>query len=324
MEQFEKIMERLKPELDAMNENIARSLATGNGMMNTIVTQYLQTKGKQIRPLMVLLAAKMFGGVTPKVIDAAASIEMLHNATLIHDDVVDETDRRRGAPTLNFRWGNHIAVLVGDYFVTTSLAAGIRTGNLRVIASLSALGAELSLGEIDQICNVREHKLDREAYFAMIRQKTASLFRNCVAIGADTAGASEDEAAPLVEYAEMLGLCFQIRDDIFDYFDSAQIGKPTGNDLREGKVTLPLICALEAAPAKETARITALLKRGDLTDAEIASLIDFAKANGGIEAAYAAMRDIQARADRLIDAYPDSEWKSAFRSIFDYIIARTH
>lgn len=324
MKQFEKILERLKPELDAMNANIARSLATDNALMNTIVTEYLQTKGKQIRPVMVLLAAKMFGGVSEKVIDAAASIEMLHNATLIHDDVVDETDIRRGAPTVNFRWGNHIAVLVGDFFVTTSLAAGIRTGSLNVIAALSSLGAELSLGEINQISNVREHRLDREAYYGMIRQKTASLFRNCVSIGAETAGATDEAAAPLIEYAELLGLCFQIKDDIFDYFDSAEIGKPTGNDLREGKVTLPLILALENAPEQEAAPMLALLRRGDLTDAEIATLIGFAKTHGGIEGAYAAMRDIQAEADLLIASYPDSEPKDCFRAIFDYIIARSH
>lgn len=322
MSQFGDILDKLRPELDEMNENISRSLATDNELMDKIVTEYLQTKGKQIRPVMVMLAAKMFGGVTLKVIDAAASLEMLHNATLIHDDVVDETDMRRGVPTVNFSWGNHIAVLVGDYFVTTALAAGIRTGNLTVISALSALGAELSLGEINQICNVREHKLDEESYFAMIRQKTASLFRNCVQIGAETAGASPEEARPLVEYAEILGLCFQIRDDIFDYFDSAQVGKPTGNDLRENKVTLPLLCALQTAPEADAAPMRELLMRGNLTDGEIATLIAFAKAHGGIDAAYARMRELQREADELIAVYPDSEWKQAFRSIFDYIIDR--
>lgn len=323
MKQFDRIVTRLAPELQEMNDNIFRSLATPNPMMNQIVTQYLQTKGKQIRPIMVMLAAKMFGPVNSEVINAAAALEMLHNASLIHDDVVDETDLRRGVETINFRWGNHIAVLVGDFFVSNALAAGIRTGNLKVIAALSALGVELSLGEIDQICNVREHRFDEESYFNMIRQKTASLFRNCVRLGAETAGADEEAVRPLVEYAELLGLCFQIKDDIFDYFEAAQVGKPTGNDLREGKVTLPLLYALQDAPQAEAEPMRELIKRGDLTDDEIRLLLDFAKQHGGIERSYDRMRQIQQQAEELIAAYPDSEWKQSFREIFDYIIERS-
>ena len=322
MKQFDRILERLAPELDSMNAIIASSLRTENEMMNGIVTGYLQTKGKQIRPVLVMLSAKMFGDVSEKVLHAAAALEMLHNASLIHDDIVDETDTRRGMPTINYRWGNHVAVLVGDFFVSNALAAGIRTGHISIISALSALGTELSLGEIDQICNVRQHRLDEESYFDMIRQKTASLFRNCVRMGAEATGAPEEEFLPMTEYAELLGLCFQIKDDIFDYHDRANIGKPTGNDLREGKVTLPLLHALAAAPEEEAAPMRALLMRGDLDDSEIATLIAFAKAHGGIDYAYATMRRLQQKADDIIGRYPDSEWKQSFREIFDYIIAR--
>lgn len=322
MNTLDLVQRRLEPELREMNQIIARSLATPNQLMNHIVTTYLQTKGKQIRPIVVLLSAKLFGEVNDHVLHAGAALEMLHNASLIHDDIVDETKTRRSMPTVNAIWDNHIAVLVGDFFVSNALAAGIRTGNISIIAALSDLGRELSLGEIDQICNVRDHLLDEASYFNMIRQKTASLFMNCVKMGAEAVGALPEEYESMVQYAELLGLCFQIKDDVFDYFESQRIGKPTGNDLREGKVTLPLLYALANGPADEAAHLKALLHRGDLTDDEIALMIDFAKANGGIEYSFDTMHALQARADALIAPFPDSRWKDSFRDIFDFIIAR--
>lgn len=322
MHTLDLIQQRIEPELREMNQIIARSLATPNALMNNIVTNYLQTKGKQIRPIIVILSARLFGGINEHVLHAGAALEMLHNASLIHDDIVDETKTRRSRPTINAVWDNHIAVLVGDFFVSNALAAGIRTGNIAIIAALSDLGRELSLGEIDQICNVREHHLDEESYFGMIRQKTASLFMNCVKMGAEAVGATPDQYAPMVRYAELLGLCFQIKDDIFDYFASERIGKPTGNDLREGKVTLPLLHALQAAPEDEAGPMLRLLLRGDLSDSEITSLIDFAKQHGGIEYAYDTMRRLQDEADTIIGEWPQSPWKDSFRDIFDYIISR--
>ena len=322
MDQLSVIQKRLSKELEEMNGIIRQSLFTKNELMNTVVSNYLTVNGKQIRPIMVILSAGLFGNVNEHVLRAGAALEMLHNASLIHDDVVDETTVRRGRGTINAEWGNQIAVLVGDYFVSNALAAGIQTGNIAVISALSDLGKELSLGEIDQICNAREHHLDEESYLSMIRQKTASLFRNCAKMGAETAGATPEEYMPLVEYSEILGLCFQIKDDIFDYFDSKQIGKPTGNDLREGKVTLPLLYALNTAPLEEAEPMKALLHKGNLTNEEINTLIEFAKAHGGIEYAYDRMRAMQQEADHLIESYPDSHWKQSLRDIFAYIIDR--
>ncbi|MBD5296204.1 MAG: polyprenyl synthetase family protein [Bacteroides sp.] len=323
MHQFDEIQSRLAPELSEMNAIIRETLATPNQLMNQVVTGYLQTKGKQIRPLLVMLAAKFFGGVTSDTLYAAAALEMLHNASLIHDDVVDETSLRRGLPTVNTIWGNHMAVLVGDFFVSNALAAGIRTGHISVISALSDLGKELSLGEVDQICNVREHHLDEEHYISMISKKTASLFLNCVRMGAETAGASEKDYAPLVEFAHLLGLAFQIRDDIFDYYNDERIGKPTGNDLREGKVTLPLLHVLQITPAEEVESYKALLRRGDLSSEEIESLVKFAVDNGGVDYAYSYMRGLQEKATRLLDEYPDSEWKRSFLDLFEFIINRS-
>ncbi len=322
MDQLTVIQKTLQKELTEMNDIIRRSLYTPNALMNQVVTSYLETKGKQIRPIMVIVSAGLFGGVNEHVLHAGAALEMLHNASLIHDDVVDETPLRRGRATINQEWGNHIAVLVGDYFVSNALAAGIRTGNIAIIASLSDLGKELSIGEIDQICNARDHHFDEESYISMIRKKTASLFMNCVKMGAEAAGATESQYAPLIRFAELFGLCFQIKDDIFDYSDNTRIGKPTGNDLREGKVTLPLLYALGHAPAEEAERMKALLRRGDLSSDDIARLLRFACENGGIEYAYRRMREMQKEADKVLDTYPDSRWRQTFRDIFSYIISR--
>lgn len=320
MENLDTIQHRIQGELNAMNSIIEKSLHSPNDLMNSVVSSYLKVKGKQIRPLLVILSAKMLGEVNEDVLHAGAALEMLHNASLIHDDIVDETALRRGVPTINSSWGNHLAVLVGDYFVSNALAAGIRTGRISIISSLSNLGNELSLGEVDQICNARGCHFDEESYFSMIGKKTASLFLNCVKMGAETGGASADKIEPMVEYARLLGLCFQIKDDIFDYFSDTKIGKPTGNDLREGKVTLPLLHALATSPQGE--EMKQLIRKGDLSKDEINTLITFAKENGGIEYAFETMRRLQKEAEALIAPYPDSIWKESFRDIFDFIISR--
>lgn len=322
MNDMKKIQECLGPELDEMNAIIVETLRTSNQMMDDIVTRYLKIKGKQIRPILVILSARMFGSVSREVLLAGAALEMLHNASLIHDDIVDETALRRGMPTINATMGNHIAVLVGDYFVSNALAAGIRTGDIRVISALSALGKELSLGEIDQICNARDHALDESSYFGMIRQKTASLFMNCVRMGAELGGATQEDLEKLVRYAELLGLCFQIKDDIFDYYEDTRIGKPTGNDLREGKVTLPLLYALRTAPEPEARPMRDLLLKGTLSGDDINRLIEFAKVHGGIDYAYSRMRDMQREGEKILSTLPNTESRKAFGNIFDFIISR--
>lgn len=322
MNQLDQIQQRLGTDLTRMNEIIRDSLATPNPLMNEVVTNYLRQKGKQIRPILVMLAARMFGGVNDAVMLAAAALEMLHNASLIHDDVVDETALRRGRPTINFSWGNHMAVLVGDFFVSNALAVGVRTGSLAMVKALSDLGIELSIGEVDQISNASHHNFDEESYYGMIGKKTASLFVHCVHTGAIGAGATPQQAAPLDEYARLLGLCFQVKDDIFDYYDSAVIGKPTGNDLREGKMTLPLLHALKAAPTAEGDANRELLRRGDLSDDEIAGLIDFAKRYGGIEYAEESMRRMRTRALEALAGCPAGEARDTFAQILDFIIER--
>lgn len=313
---------KLSDELDAMNALIKDGLATDDPLMNRVVEQYLRTKGKQIRPLMVLLAAKLFGGVSTRTLHAAASLEMLHNATLIHDDVVDNADFRRSTPTINHDFDNRIAVLTGDFFVSNALAEAIRTGDMKAITAVAELGAELSLGEIDQISNANECTFSEERYMDVISKKTASLFMKCIKMGAESADAPEESVATAVEYGRLLGLCFQIKDDIFDYFEDKTIGKPTGNDLRENKVSLPLIYALRTAPASESDPMKALLRRGCLSDSEIATLIDFAKRYGGIDYAYFVMDRMQAESESVLASLPANEWREAFSSLFQFTISR--
>ncbi|MDE6018685.1 MAG: polyprenyl synthetase family protein [Muribaculaceae bacterium] len=319
---IEKIRFHLSDELASMNVIIRTSLSTSNPLMGRVVDQYLRTKGKQIRPLLVLMSAHLFGEINDSTLHAAASLEMLHNATLIHDDVVDNAEYRRKTPTINKDFDNRIAVLVGDFFVSTALQEAIRTKEMTAVLSVAELGKELSLGEIDQISNARDRAIDEKRYFEVIGKKTASLFMKCAKMGAETTRASKEEINCLIEYARLLGLCFQIKDDIFDYFEDKEVGKPTGNDLRENKISLPLIYAVNSSEGDESDRMRSLLQRGELTDEEIAMLITFAKEKGGIDYAYKVMERLRKEGDGILQKLPDNEWRSYFADLFDFTISR--
>ena len=325
MTNFDEIRDLISSDLERLQKIIKQSLSSNSPLLNKIVDKYLETKGKQIRPIIVVLSAKFFGAeVSDGVLCGAASVELLHNASLIHDDVIDETKQRRGHDTINNTWDNHIAVLVGDFFVSNALACAIRTNDFRVISTISELGKELSTGEIDQIDVAKHHSIDEQTYFSIINKKTASLFQSCVKVGGYSVGASDIDIANLWKFVELLGLSFQIKDDIFDYFKDDAIGKPTGNDLREGKVTLPLIYALSHTESPRHEEMRRLADSDSLTTEQIETLIDFAKAEGGIEYAYATMERLRAEARSILEPYPDNEAKRAFLSLFDYIIKRHH
>ena len=314
----------IAPDLARLNELIRARLAADNPLMDRVIDSYLTTKGKQIRPIIVMLCARMFGPVSQRVLDAAASVELLHNASLIHDDVVDESKLRRNQPTINAVWDNHIAVLVGDFFVSTALQLAIATGDMRIIAAIGRLGKLLSLGEIDQIYNARAHCLTEESYFKIINFKTASLFVACAQVGCHAVGADEESTGKLSCIAELLGLCFQIRDDIFDYYEPDKVGKPTGNDLREGKVTLPLLHVLLDENAPDHEAMAALAAVEALDDEQIAVLQRYARDNGGIDYSYATMARLRARAADIVATLPDPAKAEPLMQIFDYIIARDY
>lgn len=324
MTAFETIKTTLAPDLARLNVVIREHLLSGNALMDKVIESYLTTKGKQIRPIIVMLCAGMFGQIDERVLNAAAAVELLHNASLIHDDVVDESKLRRSKPTINAVWDNHIAVLVGDFFVSTSLQRAITTGDLRIIEAIGNLGKLLSLGEIDQIYNAREHCLTEDSYFKIIDYKTASLFVACARVGCYAVDADAARADLLADVARLLGLCFQLRDDVFDYFDPDKVGKPTGNDLREGKVTLPLLHVLRRPDLPDNEAMTALAARSELTDDEIAVLTAYARRHGGIDYAYRRMSELRDEAFAMLADLPDNTSAEALRTLFDYIIAREY
>ncbi len=322
MTTFESIKTALSTELKQLNDLIRASLSSDNPLMDKVIDTYLCTKGKQVRPIIVMLCAKMFGEIDQKVLNASAAVELLHNASLIHDDVVDDTKLRRQKPTLNALWDNRISVLVGDFFVSMALHRAIATGDMRIIEQIGQLGTQLSLGEIDQIYNAREHTLTEEGYFKVINFKTASLFVACARVGCFAVGASEEDTERLSQVAELLGLCFQIRDDVFDYFDAEKVGKPTGNDLREGKITLPLLHVLLNPNTPRHEEMLALVKSEELTDSQIATLTAYARENGGIDYAYNHMAALRDKALEILKDLPNKAEVERLKQIFDYIITR--
>lgn len=321
MTTLETIRQSLASDIDHLNNVIRRQLSTSNPLMDKVVDNYLKTKGKLIRPIIVMLTARMFGDVNYRVLAAAASVELLHNASLIHDDIVDQSSTRRGKPTINAVWDNHIAVLVGDFFVSSSMQQAISTGDVRIIDALCHLGKLLSLGELDQIYNARYHTLTEEAYYQIINYKTASLFVACARMGCYASGIDDERTEALSRFAELLGMCFQIRDDIFDYYsDNDQVGKPTGNDLREGKITLPLLHVLLSENNEEMIRLS---QEENLTDEDINRLVDFACTKGGIQYAYDRMNLMRDEAVTLLNAtFPDNDARYTLVELFDYVINR--
>lgn len=327
MGNFKSIQQSLATELTGLNSLIRQTLQSPNELMNKVISSYLEKEGKQVRPILVMLCAKLFGDVTDKALKGAAAVELLHNASLIHDDVVDDTTTRRGAPTINALWDNHLAVLIGDFFLSNALLQAAATEDIRIVGSISELGRLLSIGELDEIYTARFNNLEEEAYFKIIFRKTASLFVACAEVGVFAAGIGKEDprAAALIEYSRLLGLCFQIKDDIFDYFADTAIGKPTGNDLREGKITLPLLHVLRDETIEGCSEMRCLARKEALGSEEIASLINFAIENGGIDYAYATMARLRDRAAALLrDTFAPSPTRDALISLIDFIIERNH
>lgn len=322
MTKLEEIREILAGDMCRLNDIIAASLQSNSELMNTVVTQHLAVKGKQLRPLLTLLSGRLFGGVNDSVLYAGAAIELLHNASLIHDDVIDQAKLRRGVATISNVYDNHIAVLTGDFFITSALRCAVKTGDPRILDELANMGGTLSLGEIDQISNAQRRDIDEESYMEIIGKKTAVLFETCVAVGGYARNADPSLIEPLRRYAYLLGLCFQMKDDTFDYFDDPVIGKPTGNDLREGKITLPLIYALSRTDLPEHDEMVQLVHKPELGEADIDHLVTFAKDAGGIDYTNSVMERLCTEADSLLDSFNQSDTIVALRQLFRYIIVR--
>ena len=275
--------------------------------------------------MLVLLMAQNFGRVTNVTQNAAVGLELLHTASLVHDDVVDESAERRGQASVNANYNNKVAVLVGDYVLSTALLRVSITENQRIVQILSELGRTLAAGEILQLSNVQNQLISEDVYYQIINSKTAALFEACAKIGALSASASEQAVLDAAKFGQYIGMIFQIRDDIFDYFDSAQIGKPTGNDMAEGKLTLPVIYALNSTNDDSMMNLARKVKAGTVSPDEISCLVEFTKRNGGIEYAERKMEEIAKDALIFIDQYAkEKAIKDALTAYLEYVIQRNY
>ena len=321
---FSDITYCVSDELVKFHETFEQMLHTKIPLADNIIRYFLDRQGKQLRPVMAILAAKMLKGeITDTTIYGAVALELLHNASLMHDDVIDKSDERRGMSTVNKVWDNKVAVLMGDFFLSKCLVASNNTGSLDVSNILANMVIRLSEGELEQLSNVRSHLLSESAYFSVISGKTASLFSACMKVGAITVGGAADQIEQMGQIGELMGLIFQIRDDIFDYYDSSEIGKPTGNDMREGKLTLPIIYAVRHTTDEHILDQIEQLKAGSLTDEGISELIEFAKSNGGIEYAQQVMEDYRDKAVNLLPKDADDSILEAITAYLDFVIGRT-
>ena len=298
------------------------SLTHSYGLLAQALEHIRQRTGKQMRPMLTLLSAKKYGEVSEITQDAAVALELLHTASLIHDDVVDESSERRGQSSVNASYNNKVAVLVGDYILSTCLSHVAKTKDPKILQYISELGMTLASGEILQLQNVNNAEFSEDVYYQVIRQKTAALFETCCGMGSLSVNASEEDIAKAKQFGQDLGMIFQIRDDIFDYYDSTDIGKPTGNDMAEGKLTLPVIYALNHTDYESMKALAKKVKLGTINAEEIAVLVEFAKQGGGIQYAERMMERYSQKAQTYIDSFVKPELKEAYQSYVEYVIRR--
>lgn len=318
------IKQPIESDLADFNQLFNESLSHTDGLLQQVLDHIRKRAGKRMRPMLILLMAKNFGRVTDATLHAAVGLELLHTASLVHDDVVDESKQRRGQLSVNAEYDNKVAVLVGDYILSTALLYVSRTHSEIVVRYLSELGRTLSNGEILQLSNIQNEEISEQAYYQVIEQKTAALFEACASIGALSAGASEDDIHQAKLFGSHLGMIFQIRDDIFDYYDNSEIGKPTGNDMTEGKLTLPVIYALNTTRDADMLALARKVKSGDVSREEIERLVEFTKQNGGIEYAEKKMWEIHAESVHFLESeVTDPEVRRSLRGYLDYVIERT-
>ncbi len=323
MDYLSLIKQPISAELDDFISLFNQSLSHDNGLLTQVLMHIRQRGGKRMRPILILLVAKNFGCVSSITQHAAVGLELLHTASLVHDDVVDESSERRGQASVNALYDNKVSVLVGDFILSTALLYVSKTHSEVIVRRLSELGRTLSDGEILQLTNIQKEAISETAYYEIIKRKTAALFESCAAIGAESAGASDDEVEAARLFGQNLGIIFQIRDDIFDYYDSKEIGKPTGNDMLEGKLTLPVIYALKSTGNAEMMTLARKVKAREGKQSEINQLVAFTKESGGIEYAEQQMWKFHAACMQFIDEkVGDSTIKAALKAYLDFVIER--
>lgn len=319
-----KIQQPIEVEFSAFKEYYATLFRSNIPLLNRALSHVSRSNGKMMRPMLVLLVAKGIAGRVGECSNyAAASLELLHTASLLHDDVVDESPMRRGVPSLHTLFSNRIAILAGDYIFSSALQNASLTRNVEIVEALSLLGQQLSKGELLQLQLQQSGGFSEENYIEIIRNKTASLFATCCRFGALSVGADAETVEAFARFGDLLGICFQIKDDIFDYYDSAEVGKPTGSDMREGKITLPALYVLNNTDSDFARELLAKLSEGyTMSDAEIETLIALSKDAGGIDYALRRIEEFRAEAFSLIPSSVSDEVREALTLYLDFAISR--
>ena len=322
MDKLQQIRLPIVKEFEEFKSLFDASLQSSNPLLSEVLTYIKQRNGKMMRPILTLLMAKLFGEINYSALHAALSLELLHTASLVHDDVVDESDKRRGQSSVNAIYNNKVSVLVGDYMLATSLKHSAMTGSIRIVDLVARLGQNLAEGEIIQLTNINASEFSEEVYYDVIRKKTAALFTASAEAGAVAVNSFDEMVQNARLFGEMIGIAFQIKDDIFDYYSSGEIGKPTGNDMSEGKLTLPALHVLNTLGDEKMCQLAFRIKSLDATDAEISLFIDYVKKNGGIEYARQVMVDYRNKALDLLPSTADTTIKDALTAYIDYVIER--
>lgn len=321
MLKLDEIKKPIEKEIEAFEEKFKTSMKSSVPLLDRITHYIVKRKGKQMRPMFVFFAANVSGGITESTHRGAALVELLHTATLVHDDVVDNSFERRGFFSINALWKNKIAVLVGDYLLAKGLQLSVDNNEFRLLKIVSDAVQQMSEGELLQIEKVRRMDISESVYYEVIRQKTASLIASCCAAGAASAGAPEETIKLMHSFGENVGIAFQIKDDLFD-FGVDDVGKPKGIDIKEKKVTLPLIYALNKASKSEKKRVINLVKNHDDHPDKINEIIDFVRNSGGIAYAEEQMAQYQQQAFEILNTFPDSESRLGLEQLVKFTTQR--
>ena len=300
------------------------AMKTNVSLLDRIMQYIVRRKGKQMRPMFVFLTAKLVGETTERTYRGASMIELIHTATLVHDDVVDDSDMRRGFFSINALWQNKIAVLVGDYLLSKSVLLATENKDFDLLTVVSTAIREMSEGELLQIEKARNLDITEEIYFEIIRQKTATLIAACCEAGARSVGCSEEMAAKMNRFGELVGIAFQIKDDLFDYTSTNLIGKPIGIDIKEQKMTLPLIYSINTANKTEKHWLIRSVKKHNNNKKRVNEVIEYVKTHGGLNYARQSMYDYRDKALRILDEFPDSEAKTSLTTLLNYVVERKH
>lgn len=322
MSLLEIIKEPITSEMQHFNNIFKKILDSDNKLLKSVHDYVIDGKGKKIRPILTLLSAKLVGNINQSTLYGAFALELLHTASLIHDDVIDDTNERRGKASVNAKWNNKIAVLAGDYLLSKALYSANLTKNIDILEAVSIIGMVLSDGELLQLAYMKQSSLTEEEYIELIKRKTARLFATCTQVGAISANANKEDIEHLRNFGEYLGLCFQIKDDIFDYYEDAHIGKPTGNDLRDGKLTLPIIYALQTSSQEEKNEAINIINNHNFTNGNIHKLTEYTIKKGGVEYAIQVMEKLKKDAIEELSGFADSPVKKSLLTCVEFVTDR--